>query len=939
MSTKLGEFFPKKMDWNMQTLEIKTWGVEMALRPIIRSVTALVAARQKPRKKKGCSKKAAALVMAVEVATANFVERGEMIAAENPDAKDDIITVVGDVREHGLSLVFTSREFASDPCSNAKRTSMVRSAQDLLSAVTRLLILADMLDVHILMGKVQTTMQDLMYMRQVSTQPQLMEGMRRLEKSVSHLSQHAGKRQKDLKDPEMRDNLAAARAVLIKQSPMLLTSSNVHVRYPDLAQARQNRDLIHRQMCTAVETIGDIATGKHSTTKQGPGREEALICLLSDMRDCLQNNPDCLSDCKSKQMIKEKLGQIITKAAQFAEKENTREDRKGKILAVCEQLKVLVKGKIDTVDKEISELKKTVSHLSGKIIFLQRLLKKTIADQVSDTFIDSLEPVNELLASAQKGNKKDMIKTCKLLENQMKHFSNLAEMICDMTDNEEGKRMVQLSFQQLKDLKSKLENSIEVFSHIPDSKAAQENVNMFKKSWVEQVKIFMDAVDDIISVNYFLNVVENHVLEDVKHCCRSMENQDVVQLARYSRAIYQRCGRLCDVVSADMERYEPGLYTDRVIEAVKILRKELMPIFSRKVSDTIKDSKSNKDIDENEFIDSCRLIYDGVRDVRHAYLANTDIEEIETEIEDANDTNDTKDEKKVTTPPKEITTIKEAVSKIKTEDIRAELNTDSPVYWVAIWSNPQVRNLLSAADLGGSQVEGFQQEKENLDREVSKWEDSNNDIIVLAKHMCGIMTDMTDFIKGRGKIKTTSDVIDAAKKISEAGKKLDLLARKIADRCPESSSKNDLLAYLGRITLYCHQLNITSKVKADVHNVSGELIVSGLDSATSLIQAARNLMNAVVLTVKASYVASRMYKIQVAGKDSCPPSPIVVWKMKTPEKQPLVRREPPEEFRARVRRADKKQTSPTKALSEFQERRLSLSSCSSVGSVCSVGHS
>ena len=32
------------------------------------------------------------------------------------------------------------------------------------------------------------------------------------------------------------------------------------------------------------------------------------------------------------------------------------------------------------------------------------------------------------------------------------------------------------------------------------------------------------------------------------------------------------------------------------------------------------------------------------------------------------------------------------------------------------------------------------------------------------------------------------------------------------------------------------QLKITSKVKADVQNISGELIVSGLDSATSLIQ-------------------------------------------------------------------------------------------------------
>ena len=91
--------------------------------------------------------------------------------------------------------------------------------------------------------------------------------------------------------------------------------------------------------------------------------------------------------------------------------------------------------------------------------------------------------------------------------------------------------------------------------------------------------------------------------------------------------------------------------------------------------------------------------------------------------------------------------------------------------------------------------------------------------------------------------------------------------RAIADECPESTTKKDLIAYLQRIALYCHQLNITSKVKADVQNVSGELIVSGLDSATSLIQAAKNLMNAVVLTVKASYVASTKYRKNSTGLD------------------------------------------------------------------------
>ncbi|XP_039486947.1 catenin alpha-like isoform X2 [Drosophila santomea] len=65
---------------------------------------------------------------------------------------------------------------------------------------------------------------------------------------------------------------------------------------------------------------------------------------------------------------------------------------------------------------------------------------------------------------------------------------------------------------------------------------------------------------------------------------------------------------------------------------------------------------------------------------------------------------------------------------------------------------------------------------------------------------------------------------------------------------------------LGVFATHCPILSSNSnnfEVKGDVQNISGELIVSGLDSATSLIQAAKNLMNAVVLTVKYSYVQGK----------------------------------------------------------------------------------
>lgn len=48
-------------------------------------------------------------------------------------------------------MSMAAREFADDPCSSLKRGNMVRAARNLLSAVTRLLILADMVDVHLLL--------------------------------------------------------------------------------------------------------------------------------------------------------------------------------------------------------------------------------------------------------------------------------------------------------------------------------------------------------------------------------------------------------------------------------------------------------------------------------------------------------------------------------------------------------------------------------------------------------------------------------------------------------------------------------------------------------------------------------------------------------------------------------------------------------------------
>uniref|UniRef100_A0A8D1E9X2 Catenin alpha-3 n=1 Tax=Sus scrofa TaxID=9823 RepID=A0A8D1E9X2_PIG len=139
--------------------------------------------------------------------------------------------------------------------------------------------------------------------------------------------------------------------------------------------------------------------------------------------------------------------------------------------------------------------------------------------------------------------------------------------------------------------------------------------------------------------------------------------------------------------------------------------------------------------------------------------------------------------------------------------------------------------------------------------------------------------------------------------------------------CPDPSCKQDLLAYLEQIKFYSHQLKICSQVKAEIQNLGGELIMSALDSVTSLIQAAKNLMNAVVQTVKMSYIAStKIIRIQ---SPVGPRHPVVMWRMKAPAKKPLIKREKPEETYAAVRRGSaKKKIHPVQVMSEFRGRHV-----------------
>ncbi|TKC40089.1 hypothetical protein EI555_011381, partial [Monodon monoceros] len=271
----------------------------------------------------------------------------------------------------------------------------------------------------------------------------------------------------------------------------------------------------------------------------------------------------------------------------------------------------------------------------------------------------------------------------------------------------------------------------------------------------------------------------SHILEDVNKCIIALRDQDADNLDRAAGAIRGRAARVAHIVTVIPE------FVTQVNVALEALSKNSLDVF-----------------DDDQFVDISKKIYDTIHDIRCSVMMIRTPEELE-------DVSDLEEDHEVRSHT----------------SVQTEGKTDR----AKMTQLPEAEKEKIA-----EQVADFKKVKSKLDAEIEIWDDTSNDIIVLAKKMCMIMMEMTDFTRGKGPLKHTTDVIYAAKMISESGSRMDVLARQIANqvdpkllaKCPDPSCKQDLLAYLEQIKFYSHQLKICSQVKAEIQSLGGELIMS-----------------------------------------------------------------------------------------------------------------
>jgi catenin alpha len=347
-----------------------------------------------------------------------------------------------------------------------------------------------------------------------------------------------------------------------------------------------------------------------------------------------------------------------------------------------------------------SQLKEAIKYTERKTQDLRRQLRKAVVDHICDYFIEPDAPLMKMIQEAKAGDKERVDECAKIFNGHGTKLVEVAMLACSVSknqENEDGIKMVRYVASQIEILCPQVINSAQILAARPQSKVAQQNMENFRTVWMNHLAVLTDAVDDITTVDDFMAVSENHILEEIKNCVQALRDADTSVLEQRARSIRSRAARFMDVVIGEISNYEKGMYTERVMDAVRILTDQVLPNFDQKakVAWIALSKEGPKEDVENVFIDASCLVYDGVREVRRCVLLNRLDEELD---------------------PEEFESI----------DITS---TNTPVVEEFPDISDEERKKME------QHIKGFQSEKQKFDTEVDKWDDAGNDIVMIAKNM------------------------------------------------------------------------------------------------------------------------------------------------------------------------------------------------------------
>ncbi|KAI6217850.1 Protein humpback-1 [Aphelenchoides fujianensis] len=515
-----------------------------------------------------------------------------------------------------------------------------------------------------------------------------------------------------------------------------------------------------------------------------------------------------------------------------------------------------------------AEVDVAYSHLEHKLKDLQRHLRRAIIDQVSDAFKCVNIPLEFLLRSAELGDLPATEQHAAVFREQAQNLCRIARLVCKISPDPEGVGEVRYAAHLLERLTPQVVDAAFLACLRPHDAAAKENLHEFAKLWQLRADAVTRGIDSLISADDFVAVTQAHINEDVQTGIMAILNPNHIALDDVAGKIRGRCLRVDEVVNSALEEVPASSYSENVRNATLLLR-ESLPEFEHHANGIItrvqrlEEAGGGGDLDEivHQMIDACEPINHAVESVRHALLMNRNLEDVDSD-------NEYEEGKRVHGTATGLTDQRSQVSDSEghnelramrhlPEEKKQEIQKEIEGFKVAQRPLPP---------RGGALGRGEQRDRRPLQADGGH---PHEDDPLHQRSRSFAFHTRSDRGGPRG-----------VRKGPSAGG----VGARDRRQLVESATKKDLLHYITQVQMLCHQLGMMGRVKSEVVVIENETQANGVEvrvseTATTLLQNARNLLKSVTQAVKYAEIASTKHRRKDGSQR------VVEWKLASPQKQ------------------------------------------------------
>ncbi|KAF1770274.1 hypothetical protein GCK72_002092 [Caenorhabditis remanei] len=796
--------------FDARNLEIKTKSIEQTLIPLVTQITTLVNYKEsyltsgKPKSERAM-RAALKIGSAVEAAIERFVCVGETIADENADIQPEMYDACTEARLAGASMANLSCACTDDPNSVVDKAVLVRASRQLLSSVTRVLLLADRVLVKQVLRAEDKIAFSLSRLESTRSFNDFVKVFAVFGGEMVELAHRSGDRQHDLKSEKRKAQMSIARTSLERLTMLLLTSSKTYLRHPDCDSALQCRDGVFYQMKLSLELIaicvcdGILTTEKNRYIQDEPDMPidialqltaNAAIKQLTEMLEMIRMTVRVGAGVRER--IVSALDALCQLTQDFTDSAYTPHHQREQILDFLEECRFEMTNLIQPDENEqlaASGLEVTVERLNRRLKDLSKQLQIVAMEQISEVLRANEDQVllSSMKACAVSGDIDGVEKYMHKFREHADHMQEVCRLlhhisITDALHVHTGH--VERNMRALAPLTILAGRTLCVH---PSSRIARENLEVFCDTWGQ-------AVNDLSRVAKESDVAANGRVAAEKQAYMSLPRPGVSSVNSQSSSVCRRKKHAGNSSDSSNELLPNGGRRPKQIGIAP----------TRVVSQTGDEESSDEERADKQEIEAFQyrisLIIDDLQSDKHGTTQK---------------------------PSKPITLDVEDQQKMAKVGLEMKLLTSE------------------------------------VDAEAEKWDEyAENDIVKRAKAMSSMAYNMYLFTRGDGPLKTTHDLFTQAEFFAEQANQMYRTVREFSYEVPGSAEKSDLSAILERIPLHCQQLQVMVKSPT-----VGKTATFG--KVDSVIQETKNLMNEIAKLVTASFVcATKMFQDSQQGTKS-----------------------------------------------------------------------